>query len=266
MNRLTNNLFIIFLAASIGTALLIWLATSFSLIQALLGLLVVLILPGYALIELLMGRRTLGTVQHLLMTLIASLAIAILAGLILNQLPFGVRTDSWIAVFVSAIAGTSLLAWLLRHRRRTMATVTYRVPIRIRQLLLMGVAVVLAGGALVLARTPAAPHNYAGYTMLWMIPMQDEGANHLQVGIDSKEFSPTQYKLDLLVDEEVAHEWARIQLDPNEQWQASLAINPEQLEVSTIAANLYRLDTPDELYRHVVLRPEIMLTDSSIVE
>ncbi len=256
MNRYPTNTLVLLIATSAGTALLIWLATSFTIVQAVLGLLVVLVLPGYALIELLMGRRTLGTAEHLFMMLIASLSIAILSGLLLNQLPVGVRMNSWIAVLASTIMGGGLLAWLLRHRRSE-TMVTHRVPVRISQLLLMALAVVLAGGALMLARTPASPENYAGYTMLWMTPGEGEAANHLQLGIDSKEFASTQYKLELLINEQSVHEWALIELSPNQQWRASLALNADQLNMGTLEANLYRLDRPNEPYRHVLLHPQI---------
>jgi hypothetical protein len=232
-------------------------------VQAILGLLVILVLPGYALVELLMGRRTLGTIQHLFMTLSSSLALAILGGLTLHQFPLGVRMEGWIAVFAGPILGGGLLAWFLRHRRQHGVVITQRVPIRISQLLLMGTAVVLASGALLLARTPAASDNYAGYTMLWLTPVPGAAATQLQLGLDSKEFAPIQYKLELLVDEQIVHEWALIELAPNQQWQANLTLKAEQ-RTGTIEANLYRLDRPTAPYRHVVLRPQLAMTSPSI--
>ena len=263
MKRLSNNLFVVLLAAGLGTAILIWLATSLTAVQAILGLVVVLILPGYALIELLMSRRTLGTSIHLFLSLIASVSIAILGSLLLHQLPVGVRNDSWMALFVGTSAGGGLLAWLLRNRRRGAAVAAHRVPVRIGQLLFMGVAVVIAGGALVLARTPGAPTYYAGYTMLWLTPIQGEAANQLELGIDSKEFEPTQYSLELLVDGQVAQTWPAIALAPNQQWHASLTLSEEQRSASTLEANLYRLDQPTELYRHVVMRPQLSLASAT---
>jgi uncharacterized membrane protein len=263
MNRLSNNLLVILIAAGLGTASLIWLATMFSMVQAILGLVVILVLPGYVLVELLMGRRTLGTSQHLFMSLITSVAIAILGSLLLNQLPLGVRLDSWVALYVSATAGGGLLAWLLRNRRRGTTTVTHRVPVRISQLVFIGVAVAIAAEALMLAHAPAAPENYTGYTMMWLTPVQGEAANQLQLGIDSKEFASTQYKLELRVDGQIAQEWATIELAPNQQWHASLALSEDQMGSSTLEANLYRLDRPDELYRHVVMRPRLSLASAT---
>lgn len=257
MNRLSNNLLVLVTTVVIGTALLIWLATSLPAVQALLGLLVVLILPGYALIELLMGRRTLGTIEHIFLTLCASMAIAILSGLVLNQIPSGVRMNGWLAALISTIVGGSALAWLLRHRRRSQTRVSHYVPVRISQLLIVGVAVLLAGGALMMARTPAPADQYAGYTMLWLTPTQDDAESQFQLGIDSKEFTPTEYRLELLVAGQLAKEWTTIELAPNQQWQTKLKLNTEDFGQESIEANLYRLDMPDELYRHVVLRPQI---------
>ena len=262
MNRLSNHLLFVAIAAVAGTGLLVWLSATFPLIQAIVGLFVVLILPGYALVELFMGRRTLDTVQHLFMTLSTSLAIAILGGLVLNQLPFGIQVDGWVAIFVSATIGGGLLAWLFRHRRRPEAMIMHRVPVRIGQLLFIGIAVMLAGGALTMARTPASPDHFAGYSMLWLTPTQGMASNELQLGIDSKEFAPTQYRLEFLVDETVAQEWPMIDLTPNQRWQAKLALSAEQRSTSTIEAKLYRLDNPDTIYRHVLLRP--MLSDVAV--
>ncbi|MCB0061270.1 MAG: DUF1616 domain-containing protein [Caldilineaceae bacterium] len=257
MNRFLQNLVTLVITVGLGTALFIWLATVFTFFQTILGLMVVLVLPGYVLLELLMGRRTLGTVQHLFMVLSGSLAIAILSGLALNQLPVGIRMDGWLTVFAGTTMGGGVLAWLLRHRRRSQALVTQRVPVRISQLLFIGIAVLLAGEALDLARTPAAPDGYMGYTMLWMVPAQDGASNHLHLGIDSKEFVSTQYRLELMVNDQVAQEWSEITLVPNQQWQANLAFNAEELGRETLQANLYRLDAPEEIYRHVVLRPQV---------
>lgn len=257
MNRLSDNLLVIIIGAVIGTASLIWLATSFPIVQAGLGLLVVLVFPGYALIELLMGRRTLGAAQHVFLTLSTSMAIAILGGLVLNQIPTGLRLNGWLAIFVSTVAGGGMLAWVLRHRRRSLTPTTHRVPIRIGQVLLVGVAILLSAKALTMARTPAPADQYAGYTILWMTPVQDGEDGQYQLGIDSKEFAPTQYKLELLVADQSAKEWKMIELAPNQQWRTKLLLNTEDFGQETLEANLYRLDKPNEVYRHVLVRPRM---------
>lgn len=257
MKQLLNHSTTLIAAALVGTIALVWLATIFTAVQALLGLIVVLILPGYVLVELLMGRRTLDTLQHLFMTLCASLAIAILGGLMLNQFPLGLRMNGWLAIFVSTIASGALLTWFLRHRRRSAAIVAHRVPVRTSQLLFLGIAALIAVQALFMARTPAPAEHFSGYTMLWMTPIQGADANQLQLGIDSKEFSATGYRLELMVDEAVAQEWTQIELAPNQQWHANLALNSGALTTETLTANLYRLDAPDKVYRHVVLRPRV---------
>jgi len=263
MNRLSNNIFIILIAAVIGTAILIWLSTSFTAVQAILGVLVVLILPGYALVELLMRRRTLGTSQHLFLSLIASIAIAILGSLLLHQLPLGMRANSWIALFVGTTAGVGLLAWMLRNRRNEKAVVPHQMPIRISQLLIMCLAVIVAAGALMFARTPGSTEHYAGYTLFWLTPIEGEADNQLQLGIDSKEFVSTAYRLELFVDGVIVQKWSTIELVPNQQWHANLALNEAQLNESTLEANLYRLDQPDTLYRHVVMRPRLSLASTA---
>ncbi|MCB0188972.1 MAG: hypothetical protein KDE31_32105, partial [Caldilineaceae bacterium] len=147
--------------------------------------------------------------------------------------------------------------WFLRHRRRNRTMVAHQVPVRVSQLLIVGVAILLAGKAFMMAHTPAAPDQYAGYTILWMTPVQDAEPGQYQLGIDSKEFAATQYKLELLVAEQPAKEWALIELAPNQQWQTKLQLNTDDFGQETLEANLYRLDTPDEVYRHVVLRPRV---------
>lgn len=69
---------------------------------------------------------------------------------------------------------------------------------------------------------------------------------------------PTNYKLQLTMNQQLVHEWPVITLKPNTEWDGRLALTPQQLNSATIEAKLYRLDQPATIYRQVVLRPNLL--------
>jgi len=62
------------------------------------------------------------------------------------------------------------------------------------------------------------------------------------------------YKVQLLVNNQVVKEWPTITLNNGEQWVDNLVLPPEWAQASSVDAVLYRLDKPDQVYRHVWLQ------------
>lgn len=246
--------------AGCGTALLIWLAPASTVVHLVLGLLLVLVLPGYALTELLFAKGQLTRTERLLYTLGGSVMVATLGALLLNQLPSGVQTNGWIGLLV----GVTLIGTLLGALKRqpavsttapTAATPRPRLRISFNQLLVLAIAVGVAGIAVKTAQTPITPQGLTGYTLLWMLPAAD--TSRLALGISNQEFAPTAYKLQVKVDKQLAQEWPSLLLGVNGRWAAELAVPAAAVAGHEITAELYRLDQPDQLYRHVVLRPAV---------
>lgn len=254
MNRFANHSLALMVLAGCGTALLIWLAPASTVVHLILGLLLVLILPGYALTELLFAKGQLTRTERLLYTVVGSITVATLGALVLNQLPGGVQTSGWIGLLVGVTLLGTLLGALKRQPTAT-APVTRlpRLRISFNQLLVLAIAVGVAGIAVKTAQTPTSPQGLTGYTLLWMLPADD--SSRLALGISNQEFAPTAYKLQVKVDQQLAQEWSNLRLAVNGRWAAELAVPATAVAGHEITAELYRLDQPDQLYRHVVLRP-----------
>ena len=84
-------------ALALAALILALLGTSSPMLQLLLGLPLVLVLPGYALTAALFPHGALGGADRALFTLGLSLCAAILCGFVLNRTPWGLRPESWAA-------------------------------------------------------------------------------------------------------------------------------------------------------------------------
>lgn len=256
MNRLYNNLFTLVILASCGIALLTWLMPASTFLQVTLGLLLVLILPGYTLSEMLFRGRQLTRTERLLYVLGGSLTVATLGALALHQLPSGLHANGWMGLFGGVTLVGTLVAAL--KRQSPMVEQTVRLPrlrIGFNQLLLLAIAVGVGGIAIKTAQTPVPTQGLSGYTLLWLNPTTTATSSRLQLGISNQEFAPTAYKLQIKLDDQVAQEWPNLALAVNGRWEAELAVPAAELAQYKVTAELYRLDQPDVLYRHVVLRP-----------
>ena len=69
--------------------------TSFSVVNIILAVPLVLVAPGYALSALFFPQRSMEAVQRLAFTIALSVALTILSGFLLNQLPTGLRPLPW---------------------------------------------------------------------------------------------------------------------------------------------------------------------------
>lgn len=88
-----------------------------TVVRTVLGLLLVLFLPGYALIASLFPKRDdLDTIERLALSFGLSIAITPLIGLALNYTPYGIRLDPILISLTGATLLLSLVAFLRRRR------------------------------------------------------------------------------------------------------------------------------------------------------
>ena len=78
--------------------------------------------------------------------------------------------------------------------------------------------------------------------------------NIVRLGVSNMESKAMQYRIAVNMDGKVVKVWPSIELNSNEQWQATLAL-PQTGHTSTarVEAMLYRTDAPKTIYRDVVL-------------
>ncbi len=216
----------------------------------------VLILPGYALTAAFFPARSLDIPEYVLFSLGLSLAVTAVAGLALHMLGLSLQANTW-AITLTAITVVACLIGMWR-RRRPVAATPARVPVRpgLREALFFGLAIVVIGAALYLTRLPTPPTNVSGYTQLWLIPASDGNPSSLRVGVDSKEFATTSYRLQVTVNGRVVNEWPDLQLAPGGSWQFPIELQANQPAFTLVEAALYRLDDPTTVYRQVRLHME----------
>ena len=254
MKNLRSNSLALVLLGGCGVALLLWLTTGSTVASVVAGLLMVLVLPGYALTEALFAPHHLGWAERLFLVVGTSLAVTSLGSLALYQLGWPLQMNSWLVLLVLVTGVGAVGAWGIRRKDEQPNETPVRLGFSLTHLVLIGLAVLLTGMAFATAGSAASAQGYQGYTMLWMTPQQTGANNRIQLGVQSKEFAPTQYRLQLKVNDQLAQEWTALELGPNGLWQASFELPAEQLAQSQVSAELYRLDQPETLYRHVVLR------------
>jgi LPXTG-motif cell wall-anchored protein len=198
--------------------------------------------PGYLLEQVLPGPER-GGLERLAVCAGLALCVPVIGGLVLYLAGLRLDRASWLGL----LAGVTLLAGLLLFLRRRRDTGP--VPPSARWLprpapcVAFGVAVLMAAGAVALARAGATVQYHPGFTQLWLAHPDSDAAT-VNLGVSNDEGATTRYQLVLLRHGHVADRW-NLTLRNGQVWRRS----PRYSE--NIAAHLYRLPGPDRVYREV---------------
>jgi hypothetical protein len=243
------------MVTAVLSAVLIMVVPAGSIIRLICALPLVFFLPGYAITAALLPSRSLGKAERLLFSLGVSIAVTALSGLVLNWTAWGVQTSTWAITLTTIVLLASAIAWL---RRRQDAVDTARLierhfKLRFRDGLFVGLAVLVTGAAVGLTQLPVAPNGVAGYTSLWMIPANPGNSNDFRLGINSEEFTDTHYRLQISIGDQVVQEWPDLSLKPGEKWETEIKLQSDLVGSGPIVADLYKLNDPGTIYRHVKL-------------
>jgi hypothetical protein len=228
-----------------------------SIVRQVLGLLFMLVLPGYAATAAIFDRRKLGIPERLLFTLGLSIAIAVAGSLALNATPWGLQQASWSILLAAFTLVTGLIA-LWRDRRvgsGGAAAPAFALPLSLHQALLFGLATLIVAGAMLLASQPTPPQPDQGYTILSILPSTNASPNALRLSIKSLELTPLAYQLQIQVDGRAIQKIPIAPLPPGEQWEQVVELPAIGTARKEVRAVLYRGDKPDLAYRYVILRP-----------
>ncbi len=217
----------------------------------------ILVLPGYALIAAMFPERVFGIPERLVFSLGLSLIIVILGGLALNITPFGLHASSW-AVLLGGITLGAISVALVRRRGEGIAvreqSRRWNIGLSIPQGVLIGLAVIVLSGAVVMSFNGATKQPRPGFTQLWILPASGANAkNAVQLGLSNMELTTTKYLLEVDVNGQIVKVWPSIHLKPNEKWETTLVVQQAgQLGTAKVEVLLYR-STSSTLYRHVLL-------------
>ena len=222
--------------------------------RALLGLPLVLVLPGYA-VTAALPLRSRGSSDRLLFSVGISLSMAALGGVVLNWLPWGLQPRSWACLLgVVTLAATGMA---LRNAGHALGGGGARpgIALSLREGATVALAIAVVGVAIGTVRTAALREQRAATVVqLWMLPTEDASQNSLRLGIYSNELPQEAYRLELEVGGAVAQEWPMIEPEPGKPWETTVRL-PEERPNLWVEATLYRLNAPEIPYRNVVLWP-----------
>jgi uncharacterized membrane protein len=233
----------------------------------LVGVPMVLVLPGYAITAALVDQQV-GMIERIMLSVLVSISVVILGGLLLNLLPGGLQTSSWALLLWALTTGGALIAFIRRTRVGSAIGGAPKTPLkrpwsallsdvawrlRVRDLILVTAALVLVLIAIGLAINGAAQQRGQGFTQLWIQQGASAQAPAVKVGVTSDELAPQQYQLRLTVDGKKYQEY-QISLDPGAHWDQTIGINVSyQQGIASVDATLYRTEDSTQVYRHVHL-------------
>lgn len=246
---------IVVVAITIVTVGLALTGVSNGMVRVMLGLPLVLVLPGYALNAAMFPRDTMGVPERIVFSLGLSFAVAVLGGFVLNWTPWGLQAASWAVLLGSVSLGASCVA--LARRWTNTGEETIAIPsnlkINLNHALFFGAALLVTAVAISIARTGATRQSDQGFTQLWVLPANEVNQSAVRVGVRSGESAVVRYRLQVEAEGNVVLDWPSIELDPGESWERTVMLPAEQADTRTVEAKIYRLDTPTEIYRRVVL-------------
>jgi len=179
------------IAAAIITLLLILLIAFIpdNPVRTVLGLIFILVLPGYvATAALFPNRESIDAIERVALSIGLSIAIVPLAGLALNYTPFGIRLEPILATLSGFVLIASVVAW--RRRAALPEDERFAVDIKIDlsmkgmpmvdRVLTVGIVITLAATLILLAYVVAVPRNGESFTQLALLgpSMKAEGYPH----------------------------------------------------------------------------------------
>jgi hypothetical protein len=216
-------------------------------VMAVLGLML-FAAPGYLLSQLLIGSRASG-LEQVCVAVGLALAVPILGGLLLYAAGVPLHRAGWLGL----LAGVTLAAdAALFARRRTGRAAPVSWPRQWRRVppgrvAIFAAAVLVAAGAVTLARIGVSDQPQPGFTQLWLSPARQK-TDTLILGVSNNQGSTTSYRLVLLRNSQVSTTW-NLTLASGQTWQRSVPVTGTY----TFTADLYRLPDLTHPYRYVLI-------------
>ncbi len=233
-------------AAILGLLLL---AISPHALQVILSVPLMLFLPGFALTLILFPGDRMDLPYRLALSVGLSIAFSALSGLLLNLTPWGLQTGTlWIALLLCLAVEIAVLFFTHRTDWRSAIAFPSDMNFNTRQWIFMGLAALITIMAFQVARTPTSQKGLEGYTLL--SAQAGNTTNTLRLDVRSEEFEQTKYQIKYQYNGSI-HEGPTLELSPGQTWEQIVPIPVKDLAGKAFTVNLYRLDNPNEVYRHV---------------
>ncbi len=227
------------------------------------GLLLSLVLPGYAVTTAAFPGRSFSRGERVLFTFGLSLALAVLSGIALNWSPWRLSTVS----FAFFLGGVSLLSCVIALlRRMTMAPweqvadqaaieENFSQPLRFKlsHWLMFGLAGIITVIAIGSAALEARRNPASDVLQLWMVPvpMASSGVepNTVRIGVRNFEYASADYSLQLMRGGYVVQEWPQLRVAQGNTWEVTMTLKSDWPGVGPVEAVLYQASAPREPFR-----------------
>jgi uncharacterized membrane protein len=255
MRQKNKDLFLILIMAIVDV---VWayLPTHFVVVGIVLALPLILLAPGYLLIEILTPKREHDGTTQLLFSIGLSLSVDVLCGFLLNIIPTGLTPITW-GVSLAVLTMTGTLLCMVKRRRWQVHVDQKRKDLPTRyEFLFLTLTIYVVIFAFIYTTNAITYQKYQGFTQFWLL--LDKHQPHIcaiRLGIDSSEIVTTTYQVELKENNQHAAHWSSITLAPQQKWQGQLpiAINHAPTTQLQIEADLYRQQEPSSVYRTVQL-------------
>jgi uncharacterized membrane protein len=165
------------------------------LLHVIFTLPLVLILPGYALVAAVFPRRLPRPIERLVMTLTLSLASTAVVGLLLNWSAPGLTDWAWLVVLPGITWGACLIAALRRYLVMP-NTISFRMPMLWRYVVLIAVMACFGVSAIALARQGEASQPRASFSALSVVR---QAGNTMEISVMNEEQAEMSYQLALVL-------------------------------------------------------------------
>lgn len=213
---------------------------------SILGILMVLVLPGYLYSQLLLPELPLE--ELMLVSLGLSIVIVGLSGLLMNLTPWGLSPLTW-GIWLALVTLTGVLVlWRKRQAQGKGSRFTLTWPtISWPSVLPYGIALAFMLLSLGLFRASSIQIN-TPLTSLWANYDQSR-PNILNVGVRNQEKSSQTYNIVVQQNGVRVYEWPAITLEPETTFSGQYTFPQRPQQAATIL--LYRADAPGQPYRQV---------------
>jgi uncharacterized membrane protein len=200
----------------VGIVALMAAANALGIVFSLIGVLILIVLPGAGLARLL-GPSRMSIGGQVAVSVGLGLALAVVVGVALDLSPIGIQHAPTVMTGAAILSAVSLAPAAARGLRRL------EVPSAdwAGQAALLALAVALATGAYAGARVVAERQGPSELTQLWILPSGGEG---VRVGVANVGTSSVQWRLVVREGAEVLAEDTLIALRPGESWEMTVTL------------------------------------------
>jgi hypothetical protein len=195
---------------------------------------------GYVWMEvILQGRAT--TLELVSVAVGLVLAVPVLGGIVLYEAHVSLNRVAWSCLLSGlTLVGDAVLVFRSSPPRRRAKSRTHVSPWQVSA---CGLAALIAGSAIWVARAGATNQHYPGFTQLWLVN-KSHSTSIDNLGVSNHEGRTEQYRLVLLRKGHVSAKF-EFTIAAGQTWQQNVQIN------ASTRANLYLLPDMSRPYRYV---------------